>query len=451
MRHLSMRRCLPLAAAFSASFMAFSAGQAQILSPYLIYTSLQSCRVFDTRFATNGTNGRLIHGVPQTFNVVGGNVTSTTFTGQGGTNGGCSIPGFGSRLYVGGSIPLVQAVAINFAVVGPANAGVLVAWPTDHSQPGTSEIDFSTLTLANHMLVPVRQDVQGGDITLLASANTDVLGDVVGYFSSNSPTPSFDADNLFLGTHAGNPASSTGGANTAIGSAALYSLSSGDYNVALGAFSLSALTSGIGNIVLGESAGLNYTSSETSNILIGNTGVAGESNVIRIGASSGSYSQSKAYVAGISGSTSSSGVAVYVNSSGQLGTTTSSLRFKQDVQEMGDASQGLMRLRPVTFHYQPQYDDGSRLLQYGLVAEEVAQVYPGLVQYDKDGKALAVRYQFVDAMLLNEVQQQRRMLDLYEGQLSEQRAALGNQQTRVQELEQQVKALVARLELERQR
>jgi hypothetical protein len=142
---------------------------------------------------------------------------------------------------------------------------------------------------------------------------------------------------------------------------------------------------------------------------------------------------------------------VYVNSSGQLGTTTSSLRFKEDVQEMGDASQGLMRLRPVTFHYQPQYDDGSRLLQYGLVAEEVAQVYPGLVQYDKDGKALAVRYQFVDAMLLNEVQQQRRMLDLYQGQLSEQRAALGGQQARVQELEQQVKALVARLELERQR
>ncbi|HXO41971.1 MAG TPA: tail fiber domain-containing protein [Thermoanaerobaculia bacterium] len=438
-------RCF-LPALVSLVLFGVGAAQAQVLVPNLVYTSIVPCRVFDTR---SSTAGKLLTNTSRTFNIVGGNVTSTTFTGQGGTNGGCSIPGFGTHLFIGGSIPLVQAVAINFAVLGPASAGVLTAWPTDHSQPGTSEINFSTLTLANHMLIPVRQDVQGGDITLVASANTDVLGDVVGYFSSNSATSSLDADNMFLGPHAGNPASSTGGANTAIGAAALDSLSSGDYNVALGQASLSGLTSGSGNIALGDSAALSYTGSETSNIVIGNSGVAGESNVIRIGASSGGYTQSKAFVAGISGSTSSSGIAVYVNTSGQLGTTTSSLRFKEDVQAMGDASQDLMRLRPVTFHYQPQYDDGSRLLQYGLIAEDVAKVYPGLVQYDKDGKPLAVRYQFVDAMLLNEVQQQRRTLDLYQGQLGEQKAALGGQQARVQELEQQVKALVARLELER--
>jgi len=94
-----------------------------------------------------------------------------------------------------------------------------------------------------------------------------------------------------------------------------------------------------------------------------------------------------------------------------------------------------MQLRPVTFYYRPQYDDGSHLLQYGLIAEEVARVYPGLVQYDQDGKPLSVRYQFVNAMLLNEVQVQRHELD-------EQRALLAAQQAQIDELGRQVRSLL---------
>ena len=97
---------------------------------------------------------------------------------------------------------------------------------------------------------------------------------------------------------------------------------------------------------------------------------------------------------------------MYVNSNGQLGTSPSSLRFKEQVRDMGDSTNALMRLRPVTFLYKPEYDKGERTLQYGLIAEEVAKVYPELVAYDNDGQPYTVRYQYLATMLLNEVQKQ---------------------------------------------
>ena len=100
-----------------------------------------------------------------------------------------------------------------------------------------------------------------------------------------------------------------------------------------------------------------------------------------------------------------------INGQGQLGIQTSSRRYKEDIQDMGDASRGLMQLRPVTFHYKPEYADGPRTLQYGLIAEEVAAVYPDLVLYDpKTGQPQTVAYHLVNAMLLNEVQKQHRQI-----------------------------------------
>jgi hypothetical protein len=115
---------------------------------------------------------------------------------------------------------------------------------------------------------------------------------------------------------------------------------------------------------------------------------------------------------------------------GQLGTVTSSRRYKEDIEDMGDASSGLMKLRPVTFHYKPEYARGQRPLQYGLIAEEVAEVYPNLVQCDpKTGKPQTVYYHLVDAMLLNEVQkQQHKILE---------------QEQRIKALEEQNKELSA--------
>ena len=146
----------------------------------------------------------------------------------------------------------------------------------------------------------------------------------------------------------------------------------------------------------------------------------GESNVIRIGRSA-----TKTFIKGIYGSTVSSDVAVYVNSYGKLGTLPSSGRFKEDIRDMGDATGGLMKLRPVTFYYKPEYTDGPRRLQYGLIAEEVAEIYPELVNYSEDNRPNTVYYQFVNAMLLNEVQKQHRRIEDLEERLAQLEALSG--------------------------
>jgi trimeric autotransporter adhesin len=115
---------------------------------------------------------------------------------------------------------------------------------------------------------------------------------------------------------------------------------------------------------------------------------------------------------------------VFVNGNAQLGNSTSSRRFKDDIEDMGDASADLMELRPVIFHYKPAYDDRSHLLQYGLIAEEVAKVYPDLVQLDDQGRPQAVRYDLVNAMLLNEVQKQHRTIATQAAELEQEHARL---------------------------
>jgi hypothetical protein len=135
----------------------------------------------------------------------------------------------------------------------------------------------------------------------------------------------------------------------------------------------------------------------------------------------------------------------------------SSLRFKQNVLDMGSASDALMQLRPVTFRYKPVYDDGSNVLQYGLIAEEVAKVYPDMVQYDQEGKPLAVRYNFLAAMLLEQVQKQHATiaeqtarLESQAGQLAQQKAEIAAQQKRLDDLgRQQAEIDALRQQLER--
>ncbi len=207
----------------------------------------------------------------------------------------------------------------------------------------------------------------------------------------------------------------SGSHNTAIGASSLYSNQTSANNTAIGDDAL-YYTTGSGNTAIGSSAGT-YQTTGSNNIAIGYNviGVAGESNTIRIG-----YGSTATYVSGISGqaTTGGAGAAVYVSSDGKLGTAISSKRFKEDIQDMGDATNGLMKLRPVTFLYKPEYANGSRLLQYGLIAEEVAEVYPDLVQYNDKGEPNTVYYQFVNAMLLNEVQKQHRRIEDLEERLT---------------------------------
>ncbi len=233
---------------------------------------------------------------------------------------------------------------------------------------------------------------------------------------------------LFSNTHGGrNTASGSkalvsnteGNDNTAIGASALFSNTTGLHNTALGADAGEFLVTGVSNIMVGHFAGANFTTNESENIDIGNAGTLGDGSVadhgvIRVGTDATQDPnclntvgcQVATFIAAIHGVTTGSSTtsAVLVDANGQLGTIASSRRYKEAIQDMGAASDGLLRLRPVTFRYKKAFDDGTKPIQYGLVAEEVAEVYPDLVVRGKDGQVETVQYYKLDAMLLNEIQ-----------------------------------------------
>jgi len=199
----------------------------------------------------------------------------------------------------------------------------------------------------------------------------------------------------------------TGVNNVAIGASALGLTTAGAFNVGIGALALASAT-GHSNIGIGEQAGINLTTGG-GNIMIGNAGQSADANRIRIGTPG---QQTTTFISGITGVTvSPSGVPVLVSATGQLGTVSSSRRFKDDIQDMGDASAPLLQLRPVTFRYRQPADDGSRPLDYGLIAEEVAEVFPELAVYDADGQIQTVAYHKLPALLLNELQKQQRTVE----------------------------------------
>lgn len=219
----------------------------------------------------------------------------------------------------------------------------------------------------------------------------------------------------------------SGGPSTAIGSGALQLVTTGIDNVAVGAGALSALTTGSGNIALGNDAGGFLSGTSSENIDIGDTGAPGDQNTIRIGG----VIHHNAFIAGIYGSTAASGVSVFVDSNGHLGTLTSSARYKQNIRSMGDESDVLLSLRPVSFQYKPDLDPQATP-QFGLIAEEVDKVDPDLVARDGKNQIYTVRYQAVSAMLLNEFLKQHEKLEA--------------QNTEIQDLKQSVADLKALVE-----
>ena len=233
----------------------------------------------------------------------------------------------------------------------------------------------------------------------------------------------------------------TGVQNTASGGLALAANTTGGQNTAAGSWALSKNTSGGRNTALGHNAGANATTGSYNLYLgAGVRGTAADTNTIRIGFPYNSGTgQNKTFVAGIRGITTVNpdAITVMIDSAGQLGTVSSSRRFKEDIQDMADASAGIMRLRPVTFRYTQTFAGGAKPRQYGLIAEEVAEVYPDLVVHAADGQVETVQYDKVNAMLLNEVQKQHRELDAQAEQirtLTEQLTALA---TRLQGIEAQ--------------
>ena len=227
----------------------------------------------------------------------------------------------------------------------------------------------------------------------------------------------------------------TGNSNTAEGTNSLYNNTTGNSNVAVGDQTLLGNTSGSSNIAVGSSAGSSL-STGSNNIDIGNKGIAGESNTIRIGKKG---TQTATYIAGIRGTTVSGGITVQIDTNGRLGTTASSARFKQNIQPMNEASESIHALKPVTFHYNKELDH-SGSLQFGLVAEEVEKVNPALVVYDDDGKPYTVRYEAVDAMLLNEFLKEHRKVEGLEAALAEQKQQIEALTTGLKESSSQLRA-----------
>ena len=232
--------------------------------------------------------------------------------------------------------------------------------------------------------------------------------------------------------------------NTAAGDSALLANTHGDVNTALGGEALAA-NNGDRNTAVGKSALFNNTTG-SGNIALGfnaGSGVTTANNVICIGAD-GNNVDNACYIGEIFGATSSGGTAVFINSNGRLGTATSSQRFKDDIKPMDKASEALFALKPVTFRYKKEVDP-QRIPQFGLVAEEVEKVNPDLVVRDKDGKPYSVRYDQVNAMLLNEFLKEHRKVEEQEAGMRQLKSTVSKQEAIIAQQQQGMEALTARL------
>jgi hypothetical protein len=232
----------------------------------------------------------------------------------------------------------------------------------------------------------------------------------------------------------------TGRYNTAIGNGALLNNTTGGYNTAIGRFALGSST-GTGNTALGLDAGSSLTTGN-NNVDINNSGAPGEFETIRIGAS-----QTRTFIAGISG-VPVTGTGVVVSLGGQLGVAPSSRRFKDELKPMDKASEAIFALKPVTFRYKHEIDP-KRIPQFGLVAEEVAKVNPDLVACDAKGEPYTVRYDAVNAMLLNEFLKEHRKAQEQEATIADLRSAMARQrkdfETAMAQQQKQLQALTASL------
>ena len=259
------------------------------------------------------------------------------------------------------------------------------------------------------------QNTAVGVASLLNSTASSLTA--VGFQALNSNTTgtqntAVGAQALLINTSGGNNTAvgyraliaSVGNNNSAFGASALINNNGGSNNTAYGSSALSASSTGSSNIAIGQNAG-NLLTTGSNNIDIGNVGVAAENSTIRIGTAG---IQTRAFIAGtFGGFTGGGSVAVLIDGTGQLGTVPSSRRYKEDIADMGDASARLQALRPVTFHYKQPNADGSKPVQYGLIAEEVAETFPELAVFNAEGQPETVKYQDLAPLLLNEVQKLR--------------------------------------------
>jgi len=317
----------------------------------------------------------------------------------------------------------IPPVLITFALVCFAllkNTGA-VSPPPEGGYPGGTTVEGTSALLRRTTGI---YNTAVGYLSLLSDTEGQ-LNTAIGAGALLSDT----ADNNTTTGAAALLSNTTAGFNTANGAFALFSNTTGDANTAVGAQALPSNTTGRNNIALGFEAG---------------SAVSIAGNVICIGAGViGDNVYDSCFIGNIATSTSPNGTAVLINSSGRLGTITSSARFKDEIQPMDKASEALFALRPVAFRYKKDIDPAGTP-QLGLVAEDVDKVNPDLVVRDKEGKPYSVRYDQVNAMLLNEFLKEHRKV---EQQRKDFEAALAQQQKQIEALTTGLQKVSVELEL----
>jgi Chaperone of endosialidase len=398
-------------------------------SATLNFVAITPCRLVDTRGTVAGFVGMQPFSGPS---IPGG--ATVTFPVQSALEATANTAPAPS-----GVIPaLATAYSVNVTLVPQAGAVVeyISLWAAGSAQPAVSTLnDPQGLIVANAAVVPAGALSGGVNLYNSGPATTDVIIDMNGFFVApnyqngditvgpgtlaNNVTGSFNtadgANVLYANTTGGfNTASgnqalennTAGSVNTATGASGLFSNTTGSNNTAFGYLALENNTTGNDNTAIGTGAAVNAPPGNNNSIYIGSPGTANDiSGSIQIGTAG---THLAFFVAGVSQSTTGLGdaVPVVIDSNGQMATNVSSEGSQEDVQNMGEASSGLLSLRPVTFRYKKAYKDGSTPLDYGLIAEEVAQVYPDLAVKDKNGKIITVQYQKLTPMLLNELEKQ---------------------------------------------
>jgi Chaperone of endosialidase len=275
---------------------------------------------------------------------------------------------------------------------------------TENTANGTAALEFNETGMQNtaNGAFSLLLNTTGGFNT--ATGSNTLFSNITGQFNTADGTGALDHNTV-------------GNSNTAIGGSALQSNTEGDNNTAVGENALTSNLTGNNNTVVGRGAGLNIV---TAN------------NVICIGAGiNGDDVSDSCFINNIFTATSTNGIGVLVNGNGRLGTTTSSRRFKEAIKPMDQLSEALFALKPVSFHYKKEIDPAGTS-QLGLVAEDVEKVNPDLVVRDKEGKPYSVRYDQVNAMLLNEFLKAHRVM---QGQVAT-----------IARLEKQIETLTAGLE-----
>ena len=326
-----------------------------------------------------------------------------------------------------------------FTLMKPRIASVLI----------TLLVTCLELSQTAHAVTPAPDgDYPGGNTAegqdALFNLNSGTYNTAVGYLSLNSTT----RGNFNTAIGAGALLhSKDAGENTAIGASALQTtdnfLNGGHHNTGVGAFALFKNREGIFNTAIGDRTLFNSTHGG-GNIAVGanaGSGVTTANNVICIGADGNNVGNS-CYIGQIFGATSSGGSAVFISSNGKLGTATSSRRFKEGIKPMEEASEALFALRPVTFRYKKEID-AAGTSQFGLLAEEVEKVNRNLVVRDKEGNPYSVRYDQVNAMLLNEFLKAHSKMEEQEATIARLKKEL---QTAFAQQQKQIEALTAGLQ-----